>query len=94
MDKKVRYVREGDRNKSCYFILTQVGDCRFDVLRTVEEFQELFEGLAQIFTVENFPKHILPRPIGLLGGELDGNLSENLESWFEQILKTPIFMTR
>jgi hypothetical protein len=68
VDKKVRYLREGDKMKSCYFILTQVGNSRFEALRTVAEFQTLHAKLADIFTAENFPKHVLPRPIGLLGG--------------------------
>ena len=68
--------------KSCYFILTQVGNSRFEALRTVAEFQAMHAKLADIFTVENFPKHLLPRPIGLLGGEVEGNMADNLETWF------------
>lgn len=92
VDKRVRYLREGDRYRSCYCILTQIGNSRFEVLRTIEEFQELYAGLAETFKAENFPKHMLPRPIGLMGADLEGNLSDHLETWFEQALKTPIFI--
>lgn len=37
--------------KSCYFILTQVGNSRFEALRTIAEFQSMHCKLADIFTV-------------------------------------------
>jgi hypothetical protein len=94
VDKKVRYVRDGDKIRSCYYILTQVGNSRFEALRTIDEFQRLYNSLSETFTVENFPKHILTRPVGLLGAEVEGNLSDSLETWFEQVFKTPIFITK
>ena len=42
----------------------------------------MYARLAEVFTPENFPRHLLPRPIGLLGGEVEGNVSENIEIWF------------
>jgi hypothetical protein len=93
VDRKVRYQRTGDKYRSCYFILTQIGNSRFEAQRTIEEFQSLYSVLSEMFTPENFPKHPLPLPLGLLGGDSEGNLSENLQNWFEEVLKSPIFMT-
>ncbi len=88
VDRKVRYQRTGDKYRSCYFILTQIGNSRFEAQRTIEEFQSLYSALSEMFTPENFPKHPLPLPLGLLGGDSEGNLSENLQNWFEEVLKS------
>lgn len=83
VDKKVRYMRVGEKFKSCYFILTQIGNSRFEAQRTIDEFQVLYTTMSETFNSENFPKHVLPLPLGLLGPEAEGNLSDNLQSWFE-----------
>ena len=66
VDKKVRYVKIGEKYRGCFFILTQIGNARAEVERTLEEFTKLYTTMKEIFTPENFPKHPLPEFHGLL----------------------------
>ena len=50
VDKKVRYVKMGEKYKGCLFILTQIGNARAEVERALEEFTKLYTTMKEIFT--------------------------------------------
>ena len=61
VDKKLRYVKENNKYKPYYFILTQIGDVRFEIQRKHKDFIVLESEIQGIFNAKNFPKNQAPK---------------------------------
>lgn len=57
VDKKLRYVKENDKYKPYYFILTQIGDARFEIQRKQKDFMNLDSAIQEVFNAKYFPKN-------------------------------------
>jgi hypothetical protein len=57
VDKKLRYIKENDKYKPYYFILTQIGDARFEVQRKQKDFINLDASIQEVFNPKYFPKN-------------------------------------